>query len=58
MLEIKDEEKVKKPDVDTSDEEKQWLDALEKGNLDDSGMLRRSKDPKLLTARQVQFLFF
>ncbi|XP_033748210.1 INO80 complex subunit B-like [Pecten maximus] len=37
---------------DTSDEEKEWLDALEKGELDDSGMLKKSKDPKLLTARQ------
>ncbi|XP_076106700.1 INO80 complex subunit B-like [Mytilus galloprovincialis] len=51
-IEIKEEPTEKKPDVDTSDEEKQWLDALEKGNLDDSGMLRRSKDPKMLTARQ------
>ncbi|OWF36417.1 INO80 complex subunit B-like [Mizuhopecten yessoensis] len=37
---------------DTSDEEKEWLDALEKGDLDDSGMLKKSKDPRLLTARQ------
>ncbi|XP_069134903.1 INO80 complex subunit B-like [Argopecten irradians] len=37
---------------DTSDEEKEWLEALEKGELDDSGMLKKSKDPKLLTARQ------
>lgn len=58
LLEIKEEPTEKKPDVDTSDEEKQWLDALEKGNLDDSGMLRRSKDPKMLTARQVQFLLY
>jgi hypothetical protein len=31
------------------------LDALEKGNLDDSGMLKKRKDPKLLTARQVEY---
>ncbi|XP_060075869.1 INO80 complex subunit B-like [Ylistrum balloti] len=37
---------------DTSDEEKEWLEALERGDLDDSGMLKKSKDPKLLTARQ------
>ena len=34
-------------------EEKEWLDALERGDLDDSGMLKKDKDPKLLTARQV-----
>ncbi|XP_048746798.1 INO80 complex subunit B-like [Ostrea edulis] len=43
---------TKKKGEDTSDEEKEWLDALEKGTLDDSGMLKRSKDPKLMTARQ------
>ncbi|XP_062593210.1 INO80 complex subunit B-like [Saccostrea cucullata] len=43
---------TKKKGDDTSDEEKEWLDALEKGTLDDSGMLKRSKDPKLMTARQ------
>lgn len=44
---------TKKKGDDTSDEEKEWLEALEKGTLDDSGMLKRSKDPKLMTARQV-----
>nr|XP_022343381.1 INO80 complex subunit B-like [Crassostrea virginica] len=43
---------TKKKGDDTSDEEKEWLEALEKGTLDDSGMLKRSKDPKLMTARQ------
>lgn len=43
---------TKKKSDDTSDEEKEWLEALEKGTLDDSGMLKRSKDPKLMTARQ------
>lgn len=37
---------------DTSDEEKEWLEALERGDLDDSGMLKKRKDPKLLTVRQ------
>lgn len=52
VLDIGDDDKSKKPGEDTSDEEKEWLDALEKGDLDDSGMLKKSKDPKLLTARQ------
>lgn len=50
VVQAEDEDKLKKED--TSDEEKEWLDALEKGNLDDSGMLKKRKDPKLLTARQ------
>lgn len=44
--------KTKKSGDDTSDEEKEWLDALEKGTLDDSGAIKKSKDPTLLTARQ------
>lgn len=47
---------VKKKGEDTSDEEKEWLDALERGDLDDSGMVKKSKSPKLLTARQRALL--
>lgn len=35
------------------DEEERWLDALEKGELDDNGELKRDIDESLLTARQV-----
>ena len=45
--------RTKRSDEDTSDEEKQWLDALEKGTLDDKGDVKRSKDLSLMTARQV-----
>ncbi len=45
--------KKKKDDSDTSDEEKAWLDALEKGTLDDNGEVKKEKDISLLTARQV-----
>lgn len=45
--------KTKKAGDDTSDEEKEWLDALEKGELDDMGGLKKDKDPLLMTARQV-----
>ena len=39
-----------------SDEEKEWLQALESGKLDDSGRVLKDKDPALLTARQVSIL--
>lgn len=49
------------PDMDTDsflggpmDEEEKWLDALEKGELDDNGELKKEIDESLLTARQVQ----
>ena len=45
--------RTKRSDDDTSDEEREWLQALEAGELDDSGAVKKSKDPKLLTARQV-----
>ena len=45
--------KTKKSDEDTSDEEKEWLKALESGTLDDNGLIKREKDPLLMTARQV-----
>ena len=45
--------RTKRSDEDTSDEEKQWLDALEKGTLDDKGELRKNSDISLMTARQV-----
>lgn len=36
------------------DEEERWLDALEKGELDDNGELKKEVDESLLTARQVE----
>ena len=45
--------KGKSAQDDTSDEEQQWLAALEAGTLDDNGDFKKSKDPSLLTARQV-----
>lgn len=36
------------------DEEERWLDALEKGELDDNGELKKKVDESLLTARQVK----
>ncbi|KAI8504973.1 INO80 complex subunit B [Branchiostoma belcheri] len=33
-------------------EEEEWLEALEKGELDDNGELKKMRDPALLTARQ------
>lgn len=45
--------KTKKPGDETSDEEKEWLSALEKGELDDYGEISKGKkDPSLMTARQ------
>ncbi|XP_029651072.1 INO80 complex subunit B isoform X1 [Octopus sinensis] len=41
---------------ETSDEEQAWLDALEAGELDDFGEIRKPKDPNLLTARQRALL--
>ncbi|CAL8242031.1 unnamed protein product [Merluccius merluccius] len=38
------------------DEEEQWLDALEKGELDDNGELKKEIDESLLTARQKALL--
>lgn len=50
------------PDMDTDsllvgpmDEEERWLDALEKGELDDNGELKKEIDESLLTARQVSY---
>lgn len=49
------------PDMDSDsmlggpvDEEERWLDALEKGELDDNGELKKEVDESLLTARQVK----
>ncbi|XP_030194724.1 INO80 complex subunit B isoform X2 [Gadus morhua] len=51
------------PDVDSDslpavpvDEEERWLDALEKGELDDNGELKKEIDESLLTARQKALL--
>lgn len=38
---------------ETSDEEREWLDALEAGRLDDNGELKKQRDTSMLTARQV-----
>ncbi|XP_075884369.1 INO80 complex subunit B [Nelusetta ayraudi] len=38
------------------DEEERWLDALEKGELDDNGELKKEVDESLLTARQKALL--
>lgn len=48
--------KTKKKGDDTSDEETEWLKALESGDLDDNGGLNKKKDPNLLTARQRSML--
>ncbi|XP_051924948.1 INO80 complex subunit B [Hippocampus zosterae] len=39
-----------------ADEEERWLDALEKGELDDNGELKKEVDESLLTARQKALL--
>lgn len=51
------------PDMDSDsmlggpvDEEERWLDALEKGELDDNGELKKEIDESLLTARQKALL--
>ncbi|XP_077444345.1 INO80 complex subunit B [Stigmatopora argus] len=49
------------PDVDAMlrvpvDEEERWLDALEKGELDDNGELKKEVDESLLTTRQKALL--
>ncbi|KAM9833299.1 INO80 complex subunit B [Syngnathus typhle] len=51
------------PDMDSdsmlvvpADEEERWLDALEKGELDDNGELKKEVDESLLTARQKALL--
>ncbi|CAN9509309.1 unnamed protein product [Ophioblennius macclurei] len=51
------------PDLDSdsllggpADEEERWLDALEKGELDDNGELKKEVDESLLTARQKALL--
>ena len=43
-------------DDDADNDEKRWLDALESGDLDDNGELRREKDRSFLTARQRALL--
>ena len=34
-------------------EEDSWLDAMEKGDLDNYGEIRKNRDPAIMTARQV-----
>ena len=38
-------------------EEQKWLDALEKGELDDFGRVKQDKDVSMMTARQVLRFF-
>jgi INO80 complex subunit B len=40
-------------DSSADDEEQEWLNALEAGDLDENGELKRERDPSILTARQV-----
>ncbi|XP_050409230.1 INO80 complex subunit B isoform X1 [Patella vulgata] len=47
---------TKKSGEDTSDEEKQWLDALEAGELDDYGEIKKNANTKPLTTRQKALL--
>ena len=49
-------EKIKK-DGEPSDEEEEWLKALEAGTLDDNGEVKKNKDPNLMTARQRALVF-
>ena len=44
---------AKKEKRDMSDEEKEWLDALEAGTLDDNGDVKKDRENAMLTPRQV-----
>ncbi|NXG76110.1 IN80B protein, partial [Baryphthengus martii] len=44
------------PTREEEEEEERWLDALEKGELDDNGELKKEVDESLLTARQKALL--
>ncbi len=44
--------------VNYSQEEEDWLDALEAGELDDFGRLKQEKDTSMMTARQVSLYNF
>ncbi|NWH68426.1 IN80B protein, partial [Geococcyx californianus] len=44
------------PREEEEEEEERWLDALEKGELDDNGELKKEVDESLLTARQKALL--
>ena len=46
-------------DIEEPDEEDEWLDALEEGRLDEvDDELKKIRDPKLMTARQVTSLLY
>ena len=49
---------AKKGGGDISDGEKEWLDALEAGTLDDNGEVKKARDVSLLTPRQVSLYSF
>lgn len=53
----KDEPEVAEKRGDSDDQEEQkWLDALEKGELDDYGRVKQDKDVSMMTARQRAML--
>lgn len=47
--------KLNLPQSQYRQEEQKWLDALEKGELDDFGRVKQDKDVSMMTARQVQY---
>nr|XP_039253971.1 INO80 complex subunit B-like [Styela clava] len=51
-INIDEDEIIIDTDPYIEDDEEAWLDALEKGDLDDYGELKKDKDPGLMTARQ------
>lgn len=44
-------------DSSADDEEQEWLNALEAGDLDENGELKRERDTSILTARQASLKF-
>lgn len=52
------EEEIIIEDIEEPDEEEEWLDALEEGRLHEvDDELKKIRDPKLMTARQVSYHF-
>jgi len=53
----KDDPEVAEEQADSDDQDEQkWLDALEKGELDDFGRVKQDKDVSMMTARQRAML--
>jgi hypothetical protein len=44
-------------DSSADEEEQEWLNALEAGDLDENGELKRERDPSILTARQASLKY-